>query len=81
MSSLSSLGSRRTTSCEVEDGGVMVCMYMGLGVYSHSCPQCVQSALLQCYAHHRSWDEFAKQPVHNLFKQYSMQSRLEVKYE
>lgn len=42
----------------------MGCTYAGLGVNSHSCPQCVQSASLQCYVHRCSWDEFAKQPTH-----------------
>ena len=42
----------------------MGCTCAGLGVNSHSCPQCVQSASLQCYVHRCSWDEFAKQPTH-----------------
>ena len=66
MSSLSSLGSRRTTSCEVWENGDIcdgVCVCVGGGVHLRFCPQYVQSVLLQCCILLCSWDAHATQPV------------------
>ena len=70
MSSLSSLGSRRTTSCKVwEDGDICDGVWRGCdgvggeGMHLRFCPQCVQSVLPQCCILLCSWDAHATQPV------------------
>ena len=70
MSSLSSLGSRRTTSCKVwKNGDICDGVWRGCdgvggeGMHLRFCPQCVQPALPQCCILLCSWDAHATQPV------------------